>query len=168
MILYENHDSAGRRGVSDSLIYPWLLLSPMRRRGFDHTHEHDFAEPDYLDADEHVRVTFRCNYAPIYGSKYSERHDEVFYDEGPRCEARRYVDYEIEGVYWGETRITYEDSESLWIAVTMAAERYLNGIDPWQSREMWGDDTTCSVDVEHEGRTYTVRYEKFRESVDEY
>lgn len=137
-------------------------------RGRQEHHTHEFDEPSHLDADEVVRVSFQCTYAPIYGSQYSERHDEYFYDEGPRCETTKNVYYEIDGIYYGETKITYDDAPMLWEEVIMAAERYLNTIDPWQSREWWGVDNTCSVDVDHEGRTYTVRYEKYREEIDRY
>lgn len=62
-------------------------------------HEHDFVEPFDVEVDEVVIVYQRCQHRPIRGAHHSERLDEVFYDEGPRCEARQTTYYYLESVY---------------------------------------------------------------------
>lgn len=58
------------------------------------THEHEFTEPDSIEADEYLYISQPCQHVEILGSSYSPRHDEVFYDEGPACEAVRRTTYE--------------------------------------------------------------------------
>lgn len=62
-----------------------------------HTHEWGEVEDDDVYLEDYALIVFqRCEYVEITGSTYSERHDEVFYDEGWQCEASRSFRFDLD------------------------------------------------------------------------
>jgi len=60
------------------------------------THEHEFEwEHDPIFEDGAAIFVERCQYVEILGSHTSERYDETFYNEGPRCEEEQRVRLEL-------------------------------------------------------------------------
>jgi hypothetical protein len=109
-------------------------------------HDHEFhGEPDeVLIEDDAVIEQKQCNHRPINGSQTSERLDETFYDEGPRCEVvqwrRHDMDIEPEPGNW-ET----------WEAVVLGNE------DAIIEAATVGDDR-CMVETEH--NTWTITFDR--------
>lgn len=135
----------------------------MRSQTRHREHEHEFHEPDEIHVDEHIQVIQQCNHRPVYGSTYSEKWDEHFYDEGPRCEATQQTKFYLDSVTRDSTEITWDDMPMLWETIITDAEQQLRSrelpyaIDPKQ------EDVTVTV-VEG-GVEYTVRYERGDQTV---
>lgn len=138
-------------------------------------HEHEFIEEEAeFTADETLLCEIRCMHRPVYGSYTSEKYDETFYDEGPRCEARKRIQWDFDGVYFdlssnvpvaqatGLVEVPYEKGPEVWESVVSRAEHKINEtdvvIDPY-------NDTPWTK-VHYDGDLYIVKWENRTERVD--
>lgn len=121
-------------------------------------HDHDYAEPFDVEVDEVVVVYQRCQHREVYGEHYSERHDEVFYDEGERCDATQVTYYELDEVVWNGQHGShvvdidnwFESDERQAEQAFMAAERELDKRPPTEFDPGFSDEISVTVDVESE------------------
>lgn len=139
-------------------------------------HDHEFHEEDAdWSADENLLCSMQCMHRPVYGSQYSERHDEVFYDEGPRCEASKRILWEFDGVYFdrdanipveqetGLIELPYDDEPYVWEQAVEQAEWKVNdtrhpNIDP--------ESDEVVIPVVIEGDRYEVRWSNRTENIE--
>jgi hypothetical protein len=77
-----------------------MRTTPRSRSRID-THEHDWypVEGRYpLYEDGALIFQLECEWVEINGATHSEKHDEVFYDEGAECNETKTVRFDIEEV----------------------------------------------------------------------
>lgn len=135
-------------------------------------HEHEFEEPTDVVADETLVIYQRCWYREILGAMHSERHDETFYDEGPRCEAVKTTYYEIESVHrvidggagtdplWRDHE-PFEDAPIVVEDIIMGLENDINA-QPYPGRDPPFDprEERLMFTTVHDGEVYQIIYEK--------
>lgn len=129
-------------------------------------HEHDFVEPSDIEVDENVYIYQQCHHRPVFGSQYSERWDEYFYEEGDRCEAMQITTFEFDEVYYdagenipvkqttGLRKVEYDDAPGTWEDAVIEACADVE--DDWPDPEQ--DEIARAVTVDAE--TYVVRWER--------
>jgi hypothetical protein len=126
-------------------------------------HEHEFhGEPDIEMDGEHLVLYERCHHREILGSYHDPSRDEVYYDEGPRCEARRttYIKVSdpqvVEDGAYGHV-VEYEEDPALWEEL-VASSAFAASVEP-EAADMahYGDsEREVRFESEYDGKTYAV------------
>lgn len=139
----------------------------MRQKPSHSEHEHEFL----VEHDEDVIVEFdgrytyasvQCNHAPVLSSATSERHDETFYEHGPRCEVAQYTDVRVSKVTHVETghEVDREISSVTWERVV---HHNYEAIEEEVATSMvgeWGDDeSSLTVESPASGDEYCIDLE---------
>lgn len=137
-------------------------------------HEHEFLaerEDDVtveFDGD-YVYASVQCIHAPVISSAHSEKHDETFYEHGPRCEATRRTDVKVSdpvNEMTGET-VTYDDQPYLWENIVLSNIDNLERIVAEQMVGEWAEDEAAFATVGPDGDRYRIDLEVDKRRVDQ-
>lgn len=143
------------------------------RKKPSHDHEHEFIVdgPDEVIVEfdgDYVYASVQCDHAPVLSAVTSERHDETFYEHGPRCEVTQRTDVEVSNPVNEETgeTVEYDDDQYFWENIVLSNVESLKREVVESMVGEWADDETTFVTVGPDGDRYRIELEVDERSVD--
>lgn len=137
------------------------------------SHEHEFEEPDVVEADEVLVIEQQCTHAPVLNEWVDDSRDEVYTETGDRCEAVRRTVFaidEVRDVSQGEIEPLHPDGsqkdEMLWEDSVVIAEQTINQSSANPTR-FDPDYQQITVGVDHRHGEFEVVYNRDHRTIEQ-